>query len=265
MNTLKSILLATAILVTTTASHACSYALIPFCQSVEQLDDHVVLTGTVESSDSDGIDFRVRDVLRGSEDREVIRVWDGTDFDCNGPFSMAAADLGSVGSQLVLVLPIIDSLENTWDVLGDYRRPTYFGPTTRLEIVADVVTGYLNQSPSTGPGITPATVPYDEFVAAWMDDEVDCSDFSVSVQTLRQTTIQWHNNPVDQSLIIQFAPSDNSHKSIAIYNSGGILVHGCSVSGSQWSQNVGLLPTGMYIVTVTADGKLPYSTTVVKI
>jgi len=242
---------------------SCSYSLIPFCQSVDQLSNHVVVTGTVQSVDQDGIDFQVRDVLRGEENRDVIRIWDGTDFDCNGPFSMAAADLGTVGTELVLVLPLIDSLENTWDVLGDYRRPTYFGPTTRLEIEDNFVVGYMTLSSISGPFAMQDTVSYENFVAAWGAD-LDCSQLSVSTTEPDQAPVVWHGSHVTDLLYLEFASADYSRKSVQIYDINGQLVHGCSITADQWEVDTSYLSSGMYVLCITSEGSLPYTSKILK-
>ena len=83
------------------AGICCSVVPISFCESSERFDSSVILSGVILSEDIDGIDLEVMEVFRGLEMRSTIRIWDGTDFDCNGGWSMSASDLGEVGDSLV--------------------------------------------------------------------------------------------------------------------------------------------------------------------
>ena len=123
----------------------------------------------------DGIDLEVIDILAGSESRDTIHIWDGTDWDCNGLFSMAASDLGGLNDSIIVILPLIGSIENTWDVLGDYRRPDYFEYIPELRITNGVVIGYI-----TGPAEFPTyEMPYIDLLALWNDGSGGCSGLSV--------------------------------------------------------------------------------------
>ena len=154
---------------------ACSWIPIPFCQTSTERPNDVVLSGRIVGVDMDGIDVEVIDVLRGDEDRAIIRIWDGTDWDCNGLFSMAASDLGAVDDSIIVVLPVITTIENTWDVLGDYRRPDYFGYIPDLRVYNGLVTGYI-----TGSASSPVyEMAYPDLVAAWSDGTVGCTGLSV--------------------------------------------------------------------------------------
>lgn len=152
---------------------ACSWIPSPFCATSNERPDDVVLSGRIVGTDMDGIDLEVIHVLKGSESRDTIRIWDGTDFDCNGLFSMAAADLGGLNDSIIVVLPMITTIENAWDVLGDYRSPYYFGATPSLIIRSGLVNGYY-----AGPSWSPmAPIPYLEFMANWNNGPNHCSTY----------------------------------------------------------------------------------------
>jgi len=154
---------------------ACSWIPIPFCETSNARPAEVVLSGKIVHVDMDGIDLEVIDVLRGVESRDTIRIWDGTDFDCNGLFSMAASDLGGLNDSIIVVMPLITAVENTWDVLGDYRRPDYFGHNTELSINNGVVIGYITGHASSPVG----EMPYPDLLALWNDGTGLCSGMSV--------------------------------------------------------------------------------------
>lgn len=155
---------------------ACSWIPVPFCETSNARPSDAVISGRIINVDMDGIDLEVIDVLRGEEDREIIRIWDGTDWDCNGLFSMAAADLGSVDDSIIVVLPLIDTIENTWDVLGDYRRPDYYEHQTELRITNGVVHGAIT-------GFSSSIIDemlYPELVALWAGGSGICSELSIA-------------------------------------------------------------------------------------
>jgi hypothetical protein len=156
-------------------TEACSWIPLSFCATSNARPDDVVISGRIVNADQDGIDLEVIDVLKGVETRQSIRIWDGTDFDCNGPFSMAAIDLGGLDDTIIVVLPLITALENTWDVLGDYRRPDYFGYTPELTVANGLVHGFTS-----GPYWSPTWVmPYQDLVSSWGHDADACVTLSV--------------------------------------------------------------------------------------
>ena len=85
---------------------ACSWIPTSFCETSNDRPDDVVISGKIIGVDDDGIDVAVIHVLKGTESSEVIRIWDGTDFDCNGLFSMAASALGDVDDTIIVVMPL---------------------------------------------------------------------------------------------------------------------------------------------------------------
>lgn len=169
--------------------NACSFTPESFCRTanVSKSNDLMVMA-TISQKDTLGIDIEIIQILRGQEDKSYLRIWDGTDFDCNGLHSMAASDLGNVSDTLILLLPKIDSIENSWDVIGDYRRPDPYSYTTSLKVNQGFVNGLINGLPfSHFNNITSMdlddflTVPIDEMGCASIlsNDELDEIQFSI--------------------------------------------------------------------------------------
>ena len=154
---------------------ACSFLSTSFCASIYELPSNVIISGKIVAIDDDGISMEVIDVIRGEELRDTIRIWDGTDFYCNGPFSMAASDIGSVSDLLVISIPKITEIENVWDVIGDYRRPSPYGYTVQLRWENDLVKGYLSGNKYEAPESTVYSLAYDLFVESFSDEMV-CGD-----------------------------------------------------------------------------------------
>lgn len=61
---------------------ACTFFPEPFCATLEAFPERVILTGEIIAVDTTGITVAVLEVIRGQEERDTIRIWDGTDFDC---------------------------------------------------------------------------------------------------------------------------------------------------------------------------------------
>lgn len=161
---------------------ACSWIPTSFCETSNDRPEDVVISGKVLNVDDNGIDVEVLHVLQGTESREVIRIWDGTDFDCNGLFPMAASMLGDVDDTIIVVMPLITEIENTWDVIGDYRRPNYFGAITELRVTNGIIGGYI-----WGPSMTPDyQMPYLHLISNWNEGPDACSVF-LSVDGVEQS------------------------------------------------------------------------------
>lgn len=87
-------------------------------------------------------------VLEGNESRDTITIWNDTLIPtCD---SMLARDLGSIGDTLLILLNKIDSVKNSWDVVGDYYRPGTFCTQAALTVRSDTLRGLINQSYGSG-------------------------------------------------------------------------------------------------------------------
>lgn len=96
--------------------------------------DNLIVYGLIATQDQDGLDLNIIEVLRGSESKSQIRIWDGTDFECNGIWDMSAGTIGTIGDTIIISLPRITVNENPWDVIGDYRRPDPYRFTSELTV-----------------------------------------------------------------------------------------------------------------------------------
>lgn len=228
---------------------ACSWIPTSFCVTVNDRPGDAVISGRVMNVDADGMDLEVIDVLRGAEEREVIRIWDGTDFDCNGTFSMAASDLGAIGDSIIVVMPMIVAIENAWDVIGDYRRPDYFGRITDLRIINGVVLGYI-----AGQAMQPFdAIPYVEFVPIWAAGAIGCSDF-LSVGEKGQGSFHLQN-PVHDLLELDLHGVAGPNRSIRVHTMNGHVVLQRDMATSPGRIDVSGLPSGVYILEmIDPDG-----------
>ena len=57
---------------------------------------------------------------------------------------MAADELGELNETLVIILPKIVEKKNDWEVIGDYRRPDFFGFTPNLKVENGIISGLIS-------------------------------------------------------------------------------------------------------------------------
>ena len=165
---MKTFLSIIAMLFLWSTAYACSWTPKSFCESLTNYDAHhpsnIVVSGIVVGADEDGADLEIIEVLKGIETRSVIRIWDGTDFDCNGPFSMAAADFLTEGDQVIIILPEIMEIENSWEQLGDYRLPDVWLLNPLLKVENGEITGFIHGSAYSGSDLWLTSLGYNYFV-----------------------------------------------------------------------------------------------------
>lgn len=233
---------------------ACSFIPESFCETMNQFSDYNILAGTIIAIDDTGIDFEVMEVVRGTENRAVVRIWDGTDFDCNGPWSMSADDIGSVGESYVLILPLIEEQENAWDVIGDYRRLHPYAYETDLYLEDGVAYGLIEGFAFAPPEMNVMEVELQTMIDALVDTG-ECDGFVSTEDVLQKTHIQVPN-PFSETLEVQFA-GDYAEMQLRVYTiTGQVLYHGVLLA-----HDVLELPTqhwqgGLYVLELVADNRL---------
>jgi hypothetical protein len=228
---------------------ACTWIPTSFCETSNDRPGDVVISGKVLSVDDDGIDVEVIHVLQGTESREVIRIWDGTDFDCTGLFSMAASALGDVDDTIIVVMPLVTEIENTWDVIGDYRRPNYFGAITELRVTNGIIGGYI-----WGPSMTPVyQMPYLHLISNWNEGPDACSVF-LSVHGVHESE-PFTARLVDNFLVLSIPLHAGSGSTLRLLASNGqVLAEQVMSAGSKQVELSGLA-TGVYhVVLVDQNG-----------
>jgi len=229
---------------------ACTFTPRSFCSTASTHESNLIVSGYITSIDEDGIDFEIIQLIRGEESKQNIRIWDGSDFDCNGPFSMAASDFGNVGDSLVLILPIIESMENTWDIIGDYRRPESYLNSPILKIENNLVSGFVYGSPYNPRN----SFDFESFVNSF-EDLQNCDNI-VSTKELKNTIgLNLYPNPFTSDLNVEL--EDNSgNVSIEIFDIRGKSILRKELSSSFENVSTEQLPAGLFILTVTKENKL---------
>jgi len=227
-------------------SFSCSFAPASFCHTIDLRPDDLIVAGYITSEDSTGINLEIIKVLRGTEDRLNIRIWDGTDFDCNGFFSMAAEDIGNVNDTVVLILPLIDSLENSWDVIGDYLRPDPYFTATSLHLIDGNLEGYLHGISGQPDPLT--SFPYEEFIEGFID-EGDCS-LILDIEQVADLAQVKFRNPINDRIFLSSTEVISEAELTLIDLQGRVVLRSEIRNSAHWEGNTESLTSGVYFLRV---------------
>jgi hypothetical protein len=181
----------------------CSFALEPFCTTISKNSDNIIVYGTIISKDDDGLDFEVIEVLKGEENKTQIRIWDGLDFDCNGPFDMSVNTIGEINDTILISLPKLDTIVTPWDVIGDYSTPVPYGNTPKIFVTGSIATGYITSSIYNENSYS-QTIEYEKLRDA-IKSHGDCTDIELISNTSDPATQNKINiqNPASSTLSIR--------------------------------------------------------------
>jgi len=101
-----------------------------FCSAGTLVNNEKIVVGTIANSSTNSVQLNIIDVLFGVENNTAVTIWDGSTIECNGPWPNDANDMGNVGDTVLCMIEPITIVENPWDIIGDYRRPSLlFGET----------------------------------------------------------------------------------------------------------------------------------------
>lgn len=230
-------------------SVACSLAFKSFCETCSIRPTHSVIRGVVIDTISRGIRLRQLNVIRGSETRDTLIIWDGTDIDCNGPFPQKANMMGQPGDTLLLVMSLIDSVAQPWQIIGDYMRPDDFGYTPWLRYEDDTLLGYVsgNQISSQIPAIY--KMHYSDWLTYWNAHGGSCNTL-VGVETEAPFAIALLPNPTKDLLVLK---GSSTAAPVKVFSADGKLVLNLAFVNGQL--DVSGLAAGLYYAEVTIGSK----------
>lgn len=231
-------------------TYACSYIPESFCasSSYTMFSNDLIISGTIVSIGDKSIDIEIIDVLRGNENKSVIRVWNGKDFDCNGFFSMAASDLGNLNETIIVRLPKILEKTNEWDVVGDYTRPDYFGYITNLKLEDEKVKGFISGDANNEN--TNGETSYDSFKNSWKNNN-DCSSIVLSIRDFAKS----QNFKIESLQFNKFKVSSiNSEKFLLnIYDLNGLRIKNKIQFIKEILVDLSIYSKGIYIFHITTE------------
>jgi len=230
------------VFLTLSTSIACTFEPKSFCSTakVYRAND-IVISGVITSVDTLGIDFQVIHIFRGEVDSLNIRIWDGTDQWCMETLSMAAADLGLQNDTLIITLPLIDSIENVWDVIGDYRRPDPYGFTPSLTVKNGFANGLIKGWYASSASIR--SYDYFEFIEDWSEE---CDNITSSLDSnIRQ--FKSYPNPTHNFINLE-SSQFNINEKLKIIDVYGNLLRRVVVESKKISIDLSSFRPGVYAV-----------------
>jgi hypothetical protein len=147
-----------------------------FCSSTVAIENDLIVSGEIVFVDSTKLELKIIDIFKGIEEKDTITIWAGTGYNCNGWISMATHLLGNKGDKIIIILPRIVSsnLENSWDVIGDYRRPDWLCDYPVLKLENDTVFGNIKDSGVARPWWSISKLSYTGFKNLWNNQTIDC-------------------------------------------------------------------------------------------
>lgn len=164
---------------------ACSGFPVAFCQLHAKQPNDLVFSGVIVAKGTQSLQIKVMDVFRGAESRSVITIWDGKDWYCNGNVSMKVESIGSVGDSIVAIIPLINSIVNPWDVIGDYSRPEWRFAEPVLRISGDTIYGLISGD---APHWHLFKMHFEKFKTYWIENQGNCAGL-VSVPEFKTESI----------------------------------------------------------------------------
>ncbi len=234
---------------------ACSFIPETFCKTMAMFEEDHIISGKIISIDEDGLNLEVIDVLRGEESKEIIRIWDGTDFDCNGNWPMDCSSIGEVGESVLIILPKITEIENPWDVIGDYRRPNPYSFMSQLDIIGDDVEGLIAGNAIAPPEFNVLSFDYEDLAEIILSGG-DCMDILSTTDPFDHGDPLRYNNPVLDELYLEVSTT-NLHQ-IVVYSIQGTILKTIPADHQKEIQiPFQDLPSGQYLVEVTRNNQRP--------
>lgn len=262
---MKKLFLSTIMLLVYQQIYACSFDTESFCSTLQAFPERNILLGQIVGEDSTGITVALLEVIRGEEERDTVRIWDGTDFECNGPWSMAAIDIGEIGDTVILMMPIIVDVENDWDVVGDYRRGNPYSYTPELRVEGELATGFIKGIPGAPPSVNIFEYDFSSLMSE-LANAGDCTDIVPSRELKKQGLRTKVINPISSYITVHFL-GESPCNYLRLYAQDGQLVFQEKIErGVQTFQTtLNNLPGGLYLLRVDYDDGLEEFKKIVKI
>lgn len=216
---MKKLILLTISIIIQIEILGCSFNPETFCNTIKLFPENIIVHGVITAIDNDGLDLETIEIIKGTESKNKIRIWDATDFDCNGIHDMSANTIGNVGDTIVISLPQIAEIENEWDIIGDYRTPDPYIYYPRLKIQDGIATGLILGDATFPPEVNLLEIEL-ESLKEKLTEDGDCSNLTSNISSTiisKQTKVI---NPVFSYLEIEF-PEQGYFSQISILTMNG--------------------------------------------
>lgn len=227
---------------------ACSYTPISFCATSESFSENLIVFGKIVSIDNNGIDFEIIDILKGQENKTIIRIWNGVDFDCNGNWSMAASELGELNETLIIILPKIAEKKNDWEIIGEYRRPDFFGYTPNLKVENGIVSGLISGNVSY-PYVE-EQANYEIFKNSWKTNQ-NCSSVVLGTENYNlEETFKIYTNSNNK---FKISSNKNTEFKVRIFNINGLKIESTELIEKEFEIDLSKYSAGIYFINLTYE------------
>ena len=240
---------------------ACSWTSSSFCDTSQSssFQNDLIVYGKIIAIDNDGIDFEIIDVLRGQENKTIIRIWDGVDFDCNGTFSMAASELGAVDKHIIIILPKIAEKKSSWEVIGDYRRPDFFQYTPNLRVENGIVYGLISGF-ETYPYVEEQAT-YENFKDSWQTNG-NCSSVVLGTESYKlEKTFKIHTNSNNK---FKISSNKNTEFKVRVFNINGLKIESSEIIQKEFEIDLSKYSAGIYFINLTYENNKIQSFKIIK-
>lgn len=229
----------------------CTPLPVPFCELTEMYEDSPVFLAQVIDKGSGWCEIEIFAVLRGEEEREIIRIWDGPNQFCTGVWPAPAAAYGAIGDSIICIASLSLMEEDT----GGFFVPQndYFHCPVLVGTVAmKIENGIINSS------IFEPWQNVEVQLSNFLDSEdldSSCPGVGLGIDDTRDVQLSVYPNPAHDVLNIE--TSDAQKKEISIYSSNGQLLETITKEGRAGTDNqfvdLSPLPKGLLIVKVSLN------------
>lgn len=250
-----------SLIIFNTACFSCTCELISFCETASARKEDNIFKMVIIDEAVHSIKVLRLETIRGLEEMDTLIIWDGTDYDCNGNISMVASQIGEVGDTLLIILPVIDSIENVWDVAGDYRMPDWLCYTYKLKLENNFLHGVIN-------GVYPyyylGNYNYDEFIESWFLGGETCNLVPVTFVSYfdSATFIKVFPNPSDGLFVINVLQV--GHIEYQVIDFSGRLITQCNYVNNKILVDLGTYPDGVYLFVLKKEDEILFTAPLIK-
>jgi hypothetical protein len=200
-----------------------------------------------------GISLKVLHKFHGTENRDTITVWDfGGPYDmCNDSASFASASfLGYVGDTIIIALPVIDTIKNSWDVIGDYRTPSFTCEHYNLTVRNDTVRGFISGPPFCFPfGSCINKYGYNDFLVDFPTKSLSCETWLSTNTHPEKEVLNYYPNPATDKIVFTTAEKGT----LTITNEFGQFIDTLDITNNQTPISTTHLRSGIYFITFQTE------------
>lgn len=219
---------------------ACDVATSSFCYvSEDAFPESPIFLARVVEAGSDWRDIQILEVLRGEEERETVRIWDGPTAWCNGPFFAPASAYGSVGDSIICIANLKVETDTFSVPLNDYYHTPVLEAIVSMKIQNGLINTLIFESS------TSIQMPYVEFLNA-DNNWSQCMGSAQAVEEVEEEEILIFPNPASD--FIEIENGQKAIRSTVIYSSSGDVLE--VILGQHNSVDISDMPNGLLLIKV---------------